>query len=53
MTTAIEIKNFKGISDRIHIDLKLITLLFGANSSGKSTVLQTLGLFEGLLRKFN
>jgi AAA15 family ATPase/GTPase len=42
MITAIEIKNFKGIGDRVKIDLKPITLLFGANSSGKSTIIQAM-----------
>ena len=40
--TAIEIENFKGISDRVRVDLKPITLLFGANSAGKSTILHAL-----------
>lgn len=40
--TAIEIENFKGIGERIRVELAPITLLFGANSSGKSTILQAL-----------
>ena len=40
MITAIEIENFKGIRDRQRIELKPITLLFGPNSAGKSTLLQ-------------
>ncbi|WP_319780043.1 DUF3696 domain-containing protein [Maridesulfovibrio sp.] len=40
--TAITISNFKGISDPVRIELKPITLLFGPNSAGKSTVLQAL-----------
>ena len=35
----IEIENFKGIGTRQQIDLKPITLLFGPNSAGKSTIL--------------
>jgi AAA domain, putative AbiEii toxin, Type IV TA system/AAA ATPase domain len=42
MITAIEIENFKGIRDRVRIELKPITLLFGANSSGKSTIIHAL-----------
>lgn len=42
MLTSIEIQNFKGISDRQRVDLAPLTLLFGANSAGKSTVLQAL-----------
>jgi AAA15 family ATPase/GTPase len=38
--TKITIENFKGIADRVEIDLKPITVLFGANSAGKSTLLQ-------------
>lgn len=42
MITAIEIENFKGIRDRVRIDLKPITLLFGPNSGGKSTILHAI-----------
>jgi AAA ATPase domain/AAA domain, putative AbiEii toxin, Type IV TA system/Protein of unknown function (DUF3696) len=38
----IEIENFKGIGERQAIELKPITLLFGPNSAGKSTILQAL-----------
>ena len=44
MITAIEIENFKGVRDRVRVELKPITLIFGANSSGKSTILQALHL---------
>ena len=40
--TRIEIENFKGIGTRQSIDLRPITLLFGPNSAGKSTILQAL-----------
>ncbi|MDQ8195121.1 hypothetical protein QEH59_11840 [Coraliomargarita sp. SDUM461004] len=36
--TKITIENFKGIADRVEVDLKPITALFGANSAG--TLLQ-------------
>src|SRR5688572_27803971 len=42
MITAIEIENFKGIRDRVRIELKSITLLFGPNSGGKSTILHAI-----------
>src|SRR5688572_2412892 len=42
MITAIEIENFKGISTRTRIELGQLTLLFGANNAGKSTILQSL-----------
>jgi hypothetical protein len=40
--TSITIENFKGIRDRVKIDLKPITMLFGPNSGGKSTIIQAL-----------
>ena len=40
--TSITIENFKGIRDKVKIDLKPITLLFGPNSAGKSTIIQAL-----------
>ena len=42
LITAIEIENFKGIGALVRIDLRPITLLFGRNSAGKSTILQAL-----------
>lgn len=38
----IEIENFKGVSQAVRIPMRAITLLFGANSAGKSTILQAL-----------
>lgn len=38
MITRIAIENFKGIRDRVELDLRPITLLFGGNSAGKSTI---------------
>ena len=42
LITAIEIENFKGIGRPVRIDLRPITLLFGSNSAGKSSVLHAL-----------
>ncbi len=39
LITAMEIENFKGIGRPVRIDLRPITLLFGRNSAGKSTIL--------------
>ncbi len=50
---AIELENFKGISSRVRIELKPITLLFGANSAGKSTVLQALHYAREILARRN
>ncbi|NML29023.1 AAA family ATPase [Zoogloea dura] len=46
---SISLKNFKGFSEEVHIDLRPITLLFGANSAGKSTILQSLQLVREVL----
>lgn len=40
--SALTIGGFKGLAQTAHIPLAPITLLFGANSTGKSTVLQAL-----------
>ena len=42
LIAAIEIENFKGIGRPMRVDLRPITLLFGNNSAGKSTVLHAL-----------
>jgi len=42
MLTTLHLENFKGISDRQRIDFAPLTLLFGPNSAGKSTILQSL-----------
>ena len=49
----IEIENFKGISNRQVVDLKPITLLFGPNSAGKSTILQSLHYLREILERRN
>src|SRR5437764_8050167 len=51
--TAIEIENFKGIGERQAIALKPITLLFGPNSAGKSTILQALHYVREILERGN
>ena len=49
----IEIENFKGIGPRQIIELKPITLLFGPNSAGKSTILQALHYVREILERQN
>lgn len=49
----ITIENFKGIGKRVEIPLRPITLLFGANSAGKSTILQALLYLRDLLDREN
>ena len=50
---AIELENFKGISNRQRLELSPITLLFGPNSVGKSTVLQALHYLREILERQN
>src|SRR5438477_12609383 len=49
----IEIENFKGIGFRQTIGLRPITLLFGPNSAGKSTILQALHYLREILERKN
>src|SRR5215813_13367469 len=51
MITAVEIQNFKGIIARQRIDFAPLTLLFGANSAGKSTILQALLYLHEILER--
>ena len=51
--TRIEIENFKGIGERQVIELKPITLLFGPNSVGKSTIFQALHYLREILERGN
>lgn len=50
---ALSLKNFKGFSDEVRIELRPITLLFGANSAGKSSVLQALQYMREILDRQN
>ena len=51
MLTSLEIENFKGISTRQRIDFAPLTLLFGANSAGKSTILHALLYLHELIER--
>ncbi|HUP81469.1 MAG TPA: AAA family ATPase, partial [Pirellula sp.] len=42
MLSKIVIENFKGIGERVELDFAPITLLFGRNSSGKSTIIHAI-----------
>ena len=44
--TSITIENFKCIGDAVTIPIRPITLLFGKNSAGKSTILQALDYYN-------
>lgn len=50
---SISLKNFKGFSEEVRINLRPITLLFGANSAGKSTILQALQYVREILERNN
>jgi len=50
---SLSLKNFKGFSDEVRIELRPITLLFGANSAGKSSVLQALQYVREILDRNN
>lgn len=48
--TALSIKNFKGIDERgCRIEFAPLTLLFGPNNAGKSTIIQALHLAQEIL----
>ncbi len=53
MITAIEIENFKGISGRQRIEFAPLTLIFGANSSGKRTTVHALHYLLAILESGN
>ena len=46
MITGITFKNFKCFGEKTFLDIKPITLIYGQNSSGKSTILQFLKLLQ-------
>lgn len=50
---SISLENFKGFSEKVQIELRPITLLFGANSAGKSSVLQALQYVREILERQN
>lgn len=53
MITAFTVKNFKAIGEEpVRIELKPITLLFGANSAGKSSILHALNYAYSVFNSF-
>ncbi len=50
---SITLTNFKGIKGPVKIDLRPITLLFGPNSAGKSTVMQAIHFAREVLERGN
>jgi len=53
MITAIRITNFKGISETVEVQIRPITLLFGGNSAGKSSILQALQYAAEVMERRN
>lgn len=53
MIKKIALKNFKSFGKKQEIELKPITLLFGPNSAGKSSIWQSIIYLEGFLRSQN
>jgi len=51
--TAITIENFKGIREPVRVEFKPITLLFGPNSAGKSTIIQAIHYLREILERGN
>jgi hypothetical protein len=49
MLLSIELENFKAFGRRVRIPFAPITLIFGENSSGKSSILQALSLLKQIL----
>jgi len=51
--TALTIENFKGIREPLRVEFKPITLLYGPNSAGKSTIVQALHYAREVLDRHN
>ena len=51
--TALTISNFKGIREPVRVEFKPITLLFGPNSAGKSTIIQALHYAREIFINYN
>ncbi len=52
MINSIRLGNFKGINEEVEIKLSRITLIFGLNNVGKSSIIQSLDLVSNLSNKF-
>lgn len=50
---ALTIENFKGIREPVRVEFKPITLLYGPNSAGKSTIVQALHYAREVLERHN
>jgi AAA15 family ATPase/GTPase len=50
---ALTIENFKGIREPVRVEFKPITLLYGPNSAGKSTIVQAIHYAREVLDRNN
>jgi chromosome segregation ATPase len=50
---ALTLENFKGIREPVRIEFEPLTLLFGANNAGKSTIVQALMYAREVLERNN
>jgi predicted ATPase len=50
---ALTLENYKGIREPVHIEFAPLTLLFGANNAGKSTIMQALMYAREVLERNN
>lgn len=53
MITRIAIENFKGIAERVELPIRPLTLLFGPNSAGKSTVMHAFHYAREVFERHN
>ena len=53
MITRIAIENFKGIGERVEIPIRPLTLFFGPNSAGKSTVMHAFHYAREVFERHN
>ncbi|MDY0170399.1 MAG: AAA family ATPase [Thermoguttaceae bacterium] len=53
MISSIAIENFKGIADKVVVPIRPITLLFGPNSAGKSTIMHAVHYAREVLERHN
>jgi len=53
MITKIAIENFKGIGERVEIPIRPLTLLFGPNSAGKSSIMHAFHYAREIFERHN
>lgn len=53
LVKSVSLRNFKGFSEEVRIELRPVTLLFGTNSAGKSSVLHALQYVREILERNN